>query len=61
MDIFPDVAPIRVDNILIVVVFPAPLGPRKPNISLSSILKEISLTAVTVSNSFVRFSTLIMI
>ena len=33
-------------RIFIVVDFPAPLGPRKPSISLSSAVKETLLTAV---------------
>ena len=37
-----------------VVLFPAPLGPRNPNISPLSTEKEMSFTAVTSPNDFVR-------
>src|SRR5229473_1285136 len=43
-----------------VVVFPAPLGPRKPRISPFSTLKEIASTAVCRPYLLVRFSTSIM-
>ena len=60
MVIFPESGDIRVDSILMVVVFPAPLGPKKPNISLSSILKEMFSTAVISPNFLVMFSTVII-
>src|SRR5579863_9660515 len=47
-------------SILIVVVLPAPLGPRNAKISPSSTSKETSLTAVKVPNSFTRFRTRII-
>jgi hypothetical protein len=37
----------RVSSILIVVVLPAPFGPKKPKISPSSTSKEMSSTALT--------------
>jgi hypothetical protein len=44
-----------------VVVFPAPLGPRRPRISPFRTLKEIPSTAHKVLKVFVRFSTRIMV
>jgi len=41
----PLVAAINVENMEMVVVFPAPLGPRRLKISPSSISKEMSFTA----------------
>ncbi len=41
-------------SILIVVVFPAPFGPRNPKISPSGTLKEMLSTAVMVPNRFVN-------
>jgi len=41
-------------SILMVVVFPAPFGPRNPNSSPSGTLKEISSTAVIAPNRFVN-------
>ena len=41
----------------IVVVFPAPFGPRKPNNSPDFTLKEISSTATTSSNPFFALKT----
>src|SRR2546422_3363262 len=46
-------------RIRIVVVFPAPLGPRKPRISPLGTSNEMSSTAVTRPYCFVRCSTLI--
>jgi hypothetical protein len=46
------------DNIdLIAVDFPAPFGPRKPNISPSFISKERLSTAFRFPNDFVKFFT----
>ena len=42
-------------SILMVVVFPAPLGPRKAKISPAATSNETSLTAVKVPNVFTRF------
>ena len=42
--IFPSVALSAVERIFIVVLFPAPLGPKKPNISPLFTSKEIPLT-----------------
>src|SRR5277367_6011310 len=47
-------------NILIVVVFPAPFGPRKAKISPCFTSKEIPFTAVKSPNVFTRFSARIM-
>src|SRR5215831_4843852 len=47
-------------SILMVVVFPAPLGPRKAKISPAATSNETSLTAVNEPNVFTRFCTLIM-
>src|SRR3990172_5431692 len=44
-----------VQRILMVVVLPAPLGPRKPKSSPSSTEKEMLSTAVRDLNRFVRF------
>jgi hypothetical protein len=41
----------------IVVVFPAPLWPKNPNISPASTAKEISSTALNLPNARERFST----
>src|SRR5947209_19216819 len=43
----PDVGLARVQSMLIVVVFPAPLGPRKPNTSPVATSKSTPLTAST--------------
>ena len=51
MTAFPDVGDRSVQRILIVVVFPAPFGPRNPNIVPSSTSKEISSTAAIVPES----------
>jgi len=56
----PDVGINKVVNILIVVDFPAPLGPRNAKISPWPTLKLISLTAVKSPNFFVRFFTSII-
>src|SRR5262249_53954902 len=58
--IFPLVGLSRVVSILIVVVLPAPLGPRNATISLCLISNEMSDTATTWPNVFVRCSTAIM-
>jgi hypothetical protein len=42
-------------SILIVVVFPAPFGPRKANISPACTSSEMSLTADTSPYFFTRF------
>ncbi len=47
-------------NIRIVVVLPAPLGPRIPTISPLLILKETLSTAIRSSNFFDRFKALIV-
>src|SRR5215469_7522263 len=47
-------------SILMVVVFPAPLGPRKAKISPSSTSNETSLTAVKEPKVFTRLRTRIM-
>ena len=52
----PEVGAMSVESMLMVVVFPAPLGPRKPNISPLFTSKEMLSTAVTVLNRLVRFS-----
>jgi len=44
----------KVVKIIIVVLFPAPLGPKNPKISPFSTEKEISLTATRSPNDFVR-------
>jgi len=49
MVIEPDVFLRRVVRILIVVLFPAPLGPRKPKNSPSATLKDTSSTALVPS------------
>src|SRR4030067_2283021 len=60
----PDVGVRRVQRIFMVVVLPAPFGPRKPNSSPFLTLKETSLTAVItpflVLKFLVRFTTSIM-
>src|SRR3989344_1538080 len=56
----PDVGRRRVVNIFIVVVFPAPFGPRKAKTSPFLTSKEMSSTAVRSLNFFVRFLTSIM-
>ena len=50
----PDVGFSKVVSIIIVVLFPAPLGPKNPKISPVFTEKEISFTAVTSPNDFVR-------
>ncbi len=57
----PDVGKSNVQRMFMVVVFPAPFGPRKPKIVPSSTSKETSFTAVMAPNCFVRFSTLIIV
>ena len=52
----PEVIRARPVSMLIVVLFPAPLGPRKPKISPPSILKLTPSTAVTPGYSLTRFS-----
>ena len=49
----PDVGFNNVVRIIIVVLFPAPLGPKNPKISPFLTEREISLTAVTSPNDFV--------
>ena len=51
---FPDVGFSKVVRIIIVVLLPAPLGPRKPKISPFSTDNEISFTAITSPNDLVR-------
>jgi hypothetical protein len=46
--------------IFIVVVLPAPLGPRNPNISPSSTVKLTLSTAINSPNRFSRFEAAIM-
>jgi hypothetical protein len=53
----PAVGAIRVPSIRTVVVFPAPLGPRKPNTSPAETLNETSSTATRSPKRFVRCST----
>ena len=50
-----------VHSIFIVVVFPAPFGPKKPNISPSLTLKLTSFTAVKFLNLLVSFLTDIIV
>src|SRR3990172_2220492 len=50
----------RVQRMLMVVVFPAPFGPRKPKTSPSFTVKEMSSTAVRDLNRFVKSSALII-
>src|SRR3989304_7074869 len=62
----PRVGLMRVQRMLIVVVLPAPLGPRNPNISPRGTWKETPLTAVTAAppltlNSFHRSSAMIIL
>lgn len=54
----PDVGFSKVVRIIIVVLLPAPLGPKNPKISPSSTEKETSFTAITLPNDFVRDSVL---
>jgi len=56
----PDVGFISVDNILIKVVFPAPLGPNIVRNSPFSILRLIFLRTIFVPNIFESFSTEMM-
>ena len=49
----PEVGFRRVVRIIIVVLFPAPLGPRNPKISPDSIFRVISSTALKSPNDFV--------
>src|SRR5213593_21010 len=53
----PDVGSRTLSTILMVVVFPAPLGPSKPTISLRSTSNEIPSTAIVFPYFFDRFST----
>ena len=50
----PDVGFSKVVKIIIVVLFPAPLGPKKPKISPFSTENEMSFTAITSPNDLVR-------
>src|SRR5262249_28124266 len=56
----PPVGRIRVVSILIVVVFPAPFGPRNAKISPAFTSNEILSTAVKSPNFFARFRTRII-
>src|ERR1700742_4631384 len=56
----PEVAGRKLVSIFIVVLLPAPFGPRKPTISPFSTSKFRLLMAVTPAYRLVRFSTLIM-
>ena len=51
---FPDVGFSKVVKIIIVVLFPAPLGPRNPKISPFSTEKDTSFTATKSPNDLVR-------
>ena len=53
-DALPFVGFSKVVKIIIVVLLPAPLGPKNPNISPFSTEKEISFTATKSPNDFVR-------
>jgi hypothetical protein len=44
----------KVVRIIIVVLLPAPFGPKNPKISPTFTEKEISFTAITLPNDFVR-------
>ena len=55
MRISPSVGRSRVESRLIVVVFPAPLGPSRPKNSPVSMRRSRESTAVKLSNFFVRF------
>src|SRR5580700_9424773 len=59
--IFPDVGCRRVVNILMVVVLPAPFGPRNAKISPLPTSKEMLSTALNSPKVLLRFSTRIMI
>ena len=48
-------------SIFIVVVFPAPFGPRKPTISPRSTLKQTSLTAMNRPNALYKCSDVTML
>src|SRR5579872_3237098 len=54
----PELGFIRVVSMLIVVLFPAPFGPRKPKISPTFISKLTLSTAFIFPKDFERFSTL---
>ena len=58
---FPEVGLLRPHSILIAVVFPAPLAPKKPKISPLKTLKEMWFTAVKFPKVLVRFSVSITI
>ncbi len=60
IDALPDVGEINVQSILIVVVFPAPFGPRKPKIVPSSTSKETLSIAVIFPNCLESLSTSII-
>src|SRR4030042_5377845 len=60
MVILPDEGFRRVVSILIVVVLPAPLGPRKAKISPFFTVKERSSTAASPLNFLVKWSTLMI-
>src|SRR5215469_1960799 len=60
MEANPDVAGKKLDNIRIVVLLPAPFGPKKPTISPFATSKLRLLIAVTPAYFFVSRSTLIM-
>ena len=55
----PDVGRLNPQNIRIAVVLPAPLAPRKPNISPFSTSNEIPSTAVKLPNRLVRLCAVI--
>ncbi len=57
----PPVGSISPTSISIVVLFPAPLGPKKPNMSLSAISKFRLSTAFFPLYAFVRFSVFIIL
>ena len=59
--IFPLVGLSRVVSILMVVVLPAPFGPRKAKISPFCTSNETSFTALNSPNFLTRFSTWIMV
>ena len=60
MEALPEVGASSVQRMLMVVVLPAPLGPRKPKMVPSSTSNETSFTAVIDPNLFVRPSTFMM-
>src|SRR5512140_1338435 len=60
IEALPDEGESSVQRMLMVVVLPAPFGPRKPKTSPSSTSKEIVSTAVRDLNCLVRLLTLMM-